>query len=166
MTVFTVLGSLMDSVRFGSIWLGRWSVSLFFFSKVLAEYAWFVHWLIQTILFLSILCSSCLLLSHNSSRDESVRPTSVRIKKAMVSEGLGGATDKEACPVCPLNNISQQHHFVARCLSSCVGNVWFTKEMRLFSFCPLASRRNAQAGPGYVRLGRKVLDKESPEGVP
>jgi hypothetical protein len=38
--------------------------------------------------------------------------------------GMEGVADKEACIIHAFNNISLRQYFVARCLSSCVSNVF------------------------------------------
>jgi hypothetical protein len=42
----------------------------------------------------------------------------------MGSEGLGGVADKEAYTARAVNITSQRYYFVARCLSSYIGNVF------------------------------------------
>jgi hypothetical protein len=49
-----------------------------------------------------------------SSRDETVRSTSIRIGKGM--KGVGGAAGKESYTVQTTNIFSQRQYFVARCL--------------------------------------------------
>jgi hypothetical protein len=44
--------------------------------------------------------------------------------KGKAIRGVGGVADKEAYGVHTINIISQQQYFIARCLSSCVGNVF------------------------------------------
>jgi hypothetical protein len=58
-----------------------------------------------------------------SSRGESVRSTSVKVKCKGIRE-VGGVADKEAYTVHKKNIISQRKYFAARCLSSYVGNVF------------------------------------------
>jgi hypothetical protein len=53
-----------------------------------------------------------------------VRSTSVRSKKGKEFRGVGGVTDKEAFSVLTINIIFQQQYFIARYLSSYVGNVF------------------------------------------
>jgi hypothetical protein len=72
-----------------------------------------------------------------SSRDESVRSTSVRNNDKGI-RGVGGVADKEAYTV---HIISQRQCFVARRLSSFDGAVFglHNMYMHLFSFYPQAS---------------------------
>jgi hypothetical protein len=61
--------------------------------------------------------------SKYSSRDESVCSAFVRNKRQGIRD-VEVATDKEAYTVHTTNIISHRQYFVARCLSSYIGNVF------------------------------------------
>jgi hypothetical protein len=52
-------------------------------------------------------------------------PRSLEVKGKGI-RGVGGVAGKEQYTVHTINTISQRQYFVARRLSSCVGDVWFT----------------------------------------
>jgi hypothetical protein len=58
-----------------------------------------------------------------SSWGESVRSTPLEVKDSG-ARGTGGVADEEAYTVHSINIVSQRHYSVARCLNSCVGNVF------------------------------------------